>query len=76
MTRARRKPSLPPLVRYQLDMYDHLGWVQDAEAFKSLKDARNEWAALGPDAKEIIVIRRLSDGRIVWRNRAAKEVGY
>lgn len=70
---APRRPKLPPLVRYQLDCFSPpLRSVLLTRAYASLSHARKYgkehpwgWAT----------IRRLSDGKIVWRNKAAKEAG-
>ena len=82
MTRARRKPSLPPLVRYQVDIYlvdlrnDGGAWGTCPGNYFSIKEARQDWQSRDYPWGSMIIIRRLSDGRIVFRNKAAKEAGY
>ena len=72
--RARRKPSLPPLVRYQVNMFRPNTEWNDWDSFSSHASAISLAKGYSDDAC-VCIVRRLSDGRIVWRNKAAKEAG-
>lgn len=80
MSAPRPRHKLPPLVRYQVDLFHPEPSVGDVVEmhpahYFSIKAAREDWCSEDYGPGHAIIIRRLSDGRICWRNKAAEEAG-
>jgi hypothetical protein len=68
---SARRHKLPPLGIYQFDQRLGRSWAQSlflARPVPPKKWAVDLW-------HEPCIMRRVSTGKIVWRNRAAKEAG-
>ena len=74
---SARRPKLPPLVRYQVDLYDPATglWMMQECCYWKLRSARADWRDEDYETGTLLAIRRLSDGAIVWCNKAAREAG-
>lgn len=83
MSARPRQPKLPPLFRFQVDYYilKEKYWTVFASVYETKAEAidgltsRDFGEKSSVRGTKAIIIRRLRDGKIVYRNKAARAAG-
>lgn len=71
-----KKPKLPPLQRYQMDVLTPgNAWEQSPPSFFSVRAAQEYSRVQNYPAGTLLVIRVFVNGKVAWRNEEAKKAG-